>query len=405
MNKRAFFVLLVSFIFCFKVLANTDNRNWELADGKKFVAALLKYNAEKKVVTLKKASGAVVAIPYDELGLVDQAWMKKFQNLQANTAALIKELGGKYEARTCRGASFETAYYVYYPSSYQDDQNIPLMLLFHPGGQGQRFLMRHILAAERAGIVIACPDIFRNSGNEKFNEELDLRFRDLHADIFFNIEFDRKKFSMGGSSGGGLRAYHFAAEFAKECFGVYSNGGWLGNRYDLPYPAMRVVITNGHKDKAANNYVSRDSKDLIKKGSTVRLFSFEGGHQTAPTETQFKSFTWIFEESMYYRGFTNDLEALRKTFKFTGDKTTYSAKGVHEVAFRVFSKVDFVGMPKEKVLMLLGNPASLNAHALVAEKELNSPLVYFFVDGETSSSWILTFTDGKVDNLTQGPSF
>lgn len=396
-------VFTVLFFISFALLANTDSRNWELADGTKFNAALMTYDSQKKIAVLKETSGKVREIHFDDMGLVDKAWIKKFQNLQGETAAVIKEEGGKFEARVCKGENYETSYYVYFPSNYEKNKKIPLLLLFHPGGQGQRFLLRHIRAAERAGIVAVCPDTFRNNnnGNKELEKELDTRFNELYADIKENITFDHTRFLMGGSSGGALRAYHYAADFAPDCFGIYANGGWLGNSYKRPYPAMRVALANGHKDNAANNYVEPDSKELKAKGSVVRMFAFEGGHQTAPTETQFQSFTWILEQSKFYDGFTDDLEAMRKTETFDGDKTVYSSKGAHDIAFKIFEKIDFKGISKASVLLLLGNTSSLNEFALVSEKNLDSPLVYFFADGEKSSAWILNFKDGKVVSVTQ----
>ena len=397
MFKISFLSFLIVSISLF---ANTDSRKWELADGTKFKAALMTYDSQKKIAVLKDSSGETREIHFDDMGLVDKAWIKKFQNLQGEMAAVIKEEGGKYEARVCKGENYETSYYVYYPSNYEKDKKIPMILLFHPGGQGQRFLLRHIRAAERAGIIAICPDTFRNN-NGDIMKELDERFADLYSEIKEKITYDQTRFLMGGSSGGALRAYHYAADFVPECFGIYANGGWLGNSYKRPYPAMRVALANGHKDNAANNYVEPDSKDLKSKGSVVRMFAFEGGHQTAPTETQFKSFIWILEQSQYYDGFTDDLETMRKTTKFDGDKTVYSSKGAHDIAFKIFKKIDFKGMPKATALLLLGNTSSLNEFALVSEKNLDSPLVYFFADGEKSSAWILNFKDGKVESVTQ----
>ena len=330
---KAFF--LITFILSSSLLANTDSRKWELADGTKLKASLMTYDSQKKIATLKETSGKVHEVHFDKMGLVDKAWIKKFQNLQGEMAAVVKEEGGTFESRVCEGEEYETSYYVYYPSNYEKNKNIPMILLFHPGGQGQRFLLRHIRAAERAGIIAICPDTFRNnnSNNKELEKELDTRFNELYADLKKNLKYDQNRFLMGGSSGGALRAYHYAADFAPDCFGVYANGGWLGNSYNRPYPAMRVALANGHKDNAANRYVEPDSKDLKSKGSVVRMFAFEGGHQTAPTDTQFKAFTWMLEQSQYYDGLTDDLETMRKTTKFDGDKTIYSSKGAHDIAF------------------------------------------------------------------------
>ena len=92
---------------------------------------------------------------------------------------------------------------------------------------------------------------------------------------------------------------------------------------------------------------------------------------------------------------------MRSKFKYIDDKTIYSSADAHYLAFKIFSKVDFKGTSKETILQLLGNPTSLNDFALVSEKNLDSPLVYYFADGVDTSSWIINFKEGKVSNVEQ----
>ncbi|MCM8535204.1 MAG: hypothetical protein NE334_04655 [Lentisphaeraceae bacterium] len=370
--KTIFTLFIILSIFTsISLLANTDNRDWELASGEKFTAALISYDVHKDLLVIKKVSGETINCSSKDLGAVDKAWLQKFTNLQSEMAALLKEVGGKYEQKVAEGENYLTNYYVYYPTAYKTNKNLPLILLFHPGGQGQRFLKRHIRAAEKVGAIVMCPDIFRNVNDLDEWRAFEPRFEELYDDIQANIEYDKSAFCMGGSSGGALRAYQYAAYYVKDCYGIYANGGWLRRRYDLNYPAMRVAMINGHKDKGANNYVKADSDDLKEKGSTVKLFVFEGGHQVAPTDTQFQAMLWMLEEKTHYKGLTADLEAIRKTVKFDGDKNVYSAPGVHEYANNIFTKLDFKGMTKETVLAILGNPGSLNEFSLPKEKELN----------------------------------
>ena len=131
------------------------------------------------------------------------------------------------------------------------------------------------------------------------------------------------------------------------------------------------------------------------------LFVFEGGHQAAPSDTQFNAFLWMLEGKKFYKGLTADLEAIRKTVKFDGDKNIYSSPGVHKYANKIFSKIDFEGMSKEIVLAILGNPGSLNEFALPKEKQLDSPLFYIFADGVAMNTWQVYFKDGKVTSVKQ----
>jgi hypothetical protein len=400
---QKFLSLILCLFLAPAVLANTDTRKWQLADGTKMNAALMEFDEKTGTVKIKKTDGTMLELKLSQLGAVDKAWLKKFQNLQGEMLALLKKVGGAYEQRQAEGREFTTSYYIYYPTCYKKDKNQPLLLLFHPGGQGQRFLKRHILAAEKAGVIIVCPDVFRNtkSSEPEVWKALDRRFTELYADIKTNVEYDKNNFYMGGSSGGAARAYHYAAEQVNECKGIYANGGWLCNQYDLPYPAMRIAMINGHKDGGANNYVEPDSKVLKARGSIVKLFVFEGGHQVAPTETQLKAMIWMLENRKFYIGFSKDVEKMAKVVQFPDDQKFYSTAKAHEIAFKIFTQVNFVGMKKETVLSLLGKPEDLNSFAPPRESDTDSPLVYFFADGETVSGWNLTFKAGEVTSVQQ----
>ena len=57
---------------------------------------------------------------------------------------------------------------------------------------------------------------------------------------------------------------------------------------------MRVAMINGHKDRAALHFTKADTDYLVEKRQCdVSLFSFEGGHQLAPTESQIEVFNWL----------------------------------------------------------------------------------------------------------------
>lgn len=396
MRQFITFFIFISFIaFSF---GNTDNRTWRFTSGKQFEGSLLKYDDQNRIATILYTDDSTNEVNYEDLSEADRAWLDKFAALQDETIAIIKEAGGKFEKRVSKGKNYSTAYYVYYPSNYSEYKELPLWLLYHPGGQGQRFLKRHILTAERAGVIALCPDIFRNHVSDKI---LDPRFEELIFNVKQNIKYDHSTLIQGGSSGGAMRAYGYSAKFLPETYGIYANGGWLGRRFDLDYPAMRVAMLNGHLDKGANKYAIIDGKVLKEKQCEIKVFSFEGGHQLAPPDTQFKALIWLLEERKFYRGFSEGVKSMRSKFKYDDDKTIYSSPDAHNLAFKIFSKVDFTGTPKETILQLLGNPTSLNDFALVSEKNLDSPLVYYFADGVDTSSWIINFKEGKVSKTEQ----
>ena len=61
---------------------------------------------------------------------------------------------------------------------------------------------------------------------------------------------------------------------------------------------MRVAIVNGNNDHV-NRHVDEDTKALLKRGCTVALFAFEGGHQAPPTSAQEKAFSWLLEQEEF----------------------------------------------------------------------------------------------------------
>ena len=122
-------------------------------------------------------------------------------------------------------------YYTYYPSCYNNIHNekLPLLLLFSPSGKGQRLLKRHIEAAEKVGMIIIAPDVFRNHVPY---EKLDPIFEELRSTIKTSIDYDEDSFFMGGSSGGAMSAYRWSSKYEGPWAGIYANGG-LARRYEI----------------------------------------------------------------------------------------------------------------------------------------------------------------------------
>jgi predicted esterase len=80
--------------------------------------------------------------------------------------------------------------------------------------------------------------------------------------------------------------------------GIYSNVGWLGSEEveKQAYPAYRVAMVNGDKDRGVARVMDSVTKILQERGCTVSLFAFEGGHQIPPPSVQIKSFRWLLGE-------------------------------------------------------------------------------------------------------------
>ena len=65
-------------------------------------------------------------------------------------------------------------------------------------------------------------------------------------------------------------------------------------------------------------------------------------------------------ENQPYRGFAQDQANLRDTYLIEKQNIRTSSEKANEAAHRIFTKIRFVGMPKEEVLRLLGDPATIS---------------------------------------------
>ncbi|NQZ58531.1 MAG: hypothetical protein HRT88_13830 [Lentisphaeraceae bacterium] len=390
----------ITLLFCLLLTthlqANTDSRTWTLVAGESFTAALISYDKENAKVKLQQGEKEAVDYPLADLNEVDKQWLKKWRKIQDEmTIALAKVKGEFFHSQTV--GKYAVDYYTYYPSSYNSsNEKLPLLLLFSPSGKGQRLLKRHIEAAEKVGMIILAPDVFRN--HVSF-EILDPIFEELLSTIKSSIDYDENSFFMGGSSGGAMNAYGWTSKYPGSWTGIYANGGWLGgyDYYDWPYPAgLKIAMLNGHKDRGVNRWAPRDKKLLEKLGSKVQIFSFEGGHQIADVATQIKAMTWLIEGSKLYEGFTVDKELLFDTHFIEAEQLIVSSKKAFKAAERIFTQVRFTGLSRKEVLAMLGDPEKLNSFNEAKEKEANSPLVYVLHDGQSEEHWTLIFVNDKV---------
>ena len=297
--KKTIICLMVMSIYSVTSFCNTDNRSWQLANGKKINAELVSCDLEKKEVVLRINEKEEKVYSIEDFSLIDTAWLIQWVKVSENLEKLLKEMKGSFNHYQHHG-KYISDFYVYTPSKYEIKQDLPMLILFHPGGKGMRYLQRFMKAAEKLGIIIVSSDSFRNSNGDTAAEKRMLEiFTELLPTIEETVPHDKTKLYMGGSSGGAWRAYHYSVQVDREWAGIFANGGWLGGSkyYDLPYPeGMRVAIINGNNDKAANSWVKKDVKVLAKNGCNINIFAFEGGHQVPPIETQIEAIKWLIND-------------------------------------------------------------------------------------------------------------
>lgn len=280
--------------------ANDQMRDWTLASGKKQQAEILSYDEAKKLVTLRLTDGTEVRINERDLSTIDRAWILQWVEQDEEARNLLTKIGGTVTEHTGTG-KFTTPYSVYHPPSVAEGTKPPMLILFHPGGNGRREIYKYIQAAAKVGMTVVSLDYFHNAPDFSTAETEMLEcFRNLLPQIEAAVPHDEKRMFMGGVSGGAMRAYQYSAWLARPWAGIFADGGWLGGKkfYDLPYPRMRVAMVNGDKDAAANQYVDPDTAVLQKAGCVVSVHAFEGGHQLAPPSVQEKALRWLLSEEV-----------------------------------------------------------------------------------------------------------
>jgi len=273
---------------------NQNVRDWKLTDGTVFNAEIVTIEEADERVILRLDNGTEARYRISEFSLVDRAWLLEWTELREELEAKVKTLGGRIESREGRGAKFTTGFHIYYPSSAATAATpLPMMVLFDPGAQAKRYLLRHMEAAEQTQIILVACEVFRNNMDETAAKD---RFAELFPIIEREVSHDEQRRFLGGTSGGGQRAFDLTTDVPNlKWAGIYSNGGWLGGPENSrrAYPALRVAMVNGNNDRAANFWVESDSKILGEKGCTISVISFEGAHQIPPPSVQAKAFKWL----------------------------------------------------------------------------------------------------------------
>lgn len=287
----------ISLVFCGLLNianANDQMRNWTFMSGEKKQAEIVSYDEAEKKVTLRLVDSQEVKYSEDELSAIDRAWVLQWVEQDEEARALLAKLGGKVTTHAGTG-KFKTEYAVYHPPAAAEGKKLPMLILFHPGGNGQRAIYKYVEAAAAAGMTLVSLDYFRNEKDPDIQDQMLECFNELLPQIEATVPHDENRIFMGGTSGGACRAYHYSAKVKRPWAGILACGGWLGGRgnYDMGFPRMRVAMVNGDKDNGANPYIAPDSDALRKTGSVISVHAFEGGHQMPPPSVLEKAMRWL----------------------------------------------------------------------------------------------------------------
>ena len=275
--------------------ANDQMREWMFASGKKEIAEIIAYDEPNKVATLRLLDKTQMKVSEQELSTIDRAWVLQWVEQDEELRSVVAKIGGTITQQSGTG-KFKIGYTVYHPPTEKSAGMLPMLILFHPGGNGRRSIYPYVEAASTVGVILVSLDWFQNTSIASVSDEKMLEgFELLLPQIEATVPHDTTRLFMGGMSGGASRAYEYSAKVSRPWAGIYAGGGWLGGEeeYHLPFPKMRVAMVNGNKDDPANFWIESDSARLRKSGCVVSVHAFEGVHQIAPSSVQEKALRWL----------------------------------------------------------------------------------------------------------------
>lgn len=105
------------------------------------------------------------------------------------------------------------------------------------------------------------------------------------------------------------------------------------------------------------------------------------------------------EEAPPYPGYPQDRVLLRNTYRIPAPVTNASSGEACQAAARLFSKVTFVGLSRERVLAILGDPKTLSDYGVAQSPEPDSPLKYRFDTGFGGCEYVIEFRAGVAVNF------
>ena len=97
-----------------------------------------------------------------------------------------------------------------------------------------------------------------------------------------------------------------------------------------------------------------------------------------------------------YEGFQQDRADLRDTILLKDQNIRGSSGKAQAAAKRIFSQITFVGMSKDQVLRLLGDPKTISDYGEEKGEGADDPLVYRFDAGDSGYQWTIFFREGTV---------
>jgi hypothetical protein len=106
-------------------------------------------------------------------------------------------------------------------------------------------------------------------------------------------------------------------------------------------------------------------------------------------------------EPSLYDGYEKDRAMLRHTYRLPSQTGAINASSgeAGQAASRLFSKVNFVGLSRERVLEMLGDPRTISDYGIAAGAKPDSPLTYRFDSGFGGWQYVIEFRAGIVASM------
>ena len=148
-------------------LGNDQLRDWTLASGEKYRAEIIAYDEPDKTVTIRRDNGDELEVRESDLSAIDRAWILQWVEKDEEARDLLARIGGTVTLHQ-GGGKFSTTYAVYQPPGASAAP--PMLILFHPSGDGTRKIYSYIEAAAATGMTLVSFDFFRNTTNDPDND-------------------------------------------------------------------------------------------------------------------------------------------------------------------------------------------------------------------------------------------
>ena len=148
-------------LFVNTVLANDQMRQWTFESGEKQAAEIVAFEETTRIVTLRKEDQSILKLEEAAFSTLDRAWILQWMEQDEEARDMLLRVGGTVTREKTTG-KFATDYYVYHPAPEKIPAGTkpPMMMLFHPGGNGGRAIYRYVEAAAATGFTLISGGIF-----------------------------------------------------------------------------------------------------------------------------------------------------------------------------------------------------------------------------------------------------